>query len=1310
MLTKARRLQHVFEASCDARPESTALVCGTHELSYFALDRLSNQLASSLTESGIGPGARVATVLERSVAGYAGHLALLKMGAALVPIDLAMPPERARFIADDAAVDIVLHSSTAGDLAGAVGVPTIDVDDAVGGGGLADRSGRRPFLPHESQALCYVIYTSGSTGTPKGVAVSHDNICNYLGVVPDVYGVTSADRVCQGMSMAFDFAMEEIWVTWAVGATLVAAPTDASCLGSGLVDFLARNRITVLCAVPTLLATVEEDAPTVRTLIVGGENCPPALVRRWARPGRRVLNTYGPTETTITATWKELRVGEPVTIGRALPTYQVNVMDDQLRPVNPGDTGEICIGGPGVAMGYLNRPDLEQERFVPDPVGTTPGQRLYRSGDLGRQMPCGDIEFVGRNDGQVKIRGYLVNLAEVEAVLVAERRVSSAVVATFDPGGNAPIELVAYVVPRSPGSHGELLDILREHVRRHLPSYMVPASIEVLRQLPTRPSGKVDLSALPAPRGRRLGPADERYVAPEGPLEAEMAEIWAEVLGCGQVSVEADFFDELGGHSLLAARVVSRLRRDAGQRGLSIADLYSRPTVRGLAGVLEKADPEPRLPEQDHHVATKRARSWLTFFQLLTLYLMLLIPSAPIAWLVATRARGDWVSTLVEIGLLLPCMTVAASVLLPIWGLRLAAPRLRAGKYRLWSGPYLWWWVCRKLLGVSPLRVLSGSPLAAPYLRALGGRVGRHCHLGTSRFDLPFALTIGDGASIGYGAVIQPYIVEDGWLTIAAVTIGPESFVGANSVLLAGGRVGPGATVTEHSLVGAGVVVPGGEAWSGSPAAPVVIPDDSLAFMGRAAVHTAWTAPHVAGFVAGIAMLYLLPYLTLAAPVVLIAWAVSRCGLAAGLAATLLAGPVQVLGTCVLVLAGHRAVNPAATSGIYPARSGLGLRKWASDKLIESSLSLTNALFGTLYTPIWLRLLGAQVGARAEVSTVANIDPSLLRIGAETFVADLASVGGARYHRGMIAVGPTVLEHRSFVGNGALVRPGTRLGAGALIGVHTPAPPGEVSAGTAWLGSPPIPLPRREVVEGFPGELTYSPSRRRFVGRLAIEYVRVTLPATVSALVALVVILAQLRLAAIVAPPVLVALTPVLVLLGGLFAFLAVVGLKWAVIGRYRPRVAPLWSWFVRRTELVTGAYEALAVPAFVGWMTGTLLMGPLLRILGADVGKDVWLETTFLSEFDLVHVSDEACIGELTSLQTHLFEDRVLKMSHLSVGARATIGCRSVLLYDSEVGPRCSLDALSLVMKGEHLTHGRWRGIPARSASSTATHSSGPV
>jgi len=479
--------------------------------------------------------------------------------------------------------------------------------------------------------------------------------------------------------------------------------------------------------------------------------------------------------------------------------------------------------------------------------------------------------------------------------------------------------------------------------------------------------------------------------------------------------------------------------------------------------------------------------------------------------------------------------------------------------------------------------------------------------------------------------------------------------------------------------------------------------------MGRAAAHTAWTAPHVAGFMAGIAMLYLLPYLTLTAPVVLIAWAVSRGGLVAGLAATLLAGPVQVLGTCVLVLAGHRAVNPAPTPGTYPARSGLGLRKWASDKLIESSLSLTNALFGTLYTPIWLRLLGAQVGARAEVSTVANIDPSLLRIGAETFVADLASVGGARYHRGMIAVGPTVLEHRSFVGNGALVRPGTSVGAGALIGVHTPAPPDEVSAGTAWLGSPPIPLPRREVVEGFPGELTYSPSRRRFVGRLAIEYVRVTLPATVSALVALVVVVAQFRLTTIVAPPVLVALTPVLVLLGGLFAFLAVVGLKWVVIGRYRPRVAPLWSWFVRRTELVTGAYEALAVPAFVGWMTGTLLMGPLLRILGADVGKDVWLETTFLSEFDLVHVSDEACIGELTSLQTHLFEDRVMKMSHLSVRARATIGCRSVLLYDSEVGPRCSLDALSLVMKGEHLTHGRWSGIPARSAFSTAAHSSGP-
>ncbi|MER6902125.1 amino acid adenylation domain-containing protein, partial [Amycolatopsis sp. NPDC000740] len=343
----------------------------------------------------------------------------------------------------------------------------------------ASASPARPRLWPAEDEVCYVIYTSGSTGRPKGVAVSQASICNFIGVVADIYGVRRTDRVYQGMTIAFDFSIEEVWPTWAAGATLVAGPVGADRIGSGLADFLERRRVTVLYCVPTVLATVDRDLPGIRTLLVGGEACPAELVQRWSRPGRRMLNTYGPTEATVTATWCELLPGRPVTIGRALPSYRIRLLDERRRPVPDGAVGEICIGGPGVALGYLNRPDLTADRFLDDPR-ITGGGRLYRTGDLGRVLPGGEIEYLGRADSEVKIRGHRIDLQEIESVLMEHAEVAVAAVA---PHPAAPTEdLVAYLAfTRGGHDRDAIVARLRETRRcsvlrrvRIFPAYLTP--------------------------------------------------------------------------------------------------------------------------------------------------------------------------------------------------------------------------------------------------------------------------------------------------------------------------------------------------------------------------------------------------------------------------------------------------------------------------------------------------------------------------------------------------------------------------------------------------------------------------------------------------------------------------------------------------------------------------------------------------------------------------------------------------------------------------------------------------------------------
>jgi non-ribosomal peptide synthetase-like protein len=575
--------------------------------------------------------------------------------------------------------------------------------------------------------------------------------------------------------------------------------------------------------------------------------------------------------------------------------------------------------------------------------------------------------------------------------------------------------------------------------------------------------------------------------------------------------------------------------------------------------------------------------------------------------------------------------------------------------------------------------------------------VGRGCHLGSARIDLPDLIEIGDGASIGYDVDLDPSHVADGYLHVAPLRIGAEAYVGTNSVISGGGSVGFNARVIEQSLVAVGQVVPDGETWAGSPARRTDADPRLDPRVGQSPRR--WSPSLLAGFVLGFLALEMLPSLLLV-PGLLLVWGISGGSLGIGLALTPLAGLLHVVLICTVVALGKRLAQTAVKPGVYPAHSLFGLRKWFADRLMILHLTLANSLYSTLYLLPFLRSLGARVGLRAEVSTVSHIDPDLLTLGPECFVADLAVIGAARFCNGQIIMGETELGNRAFVGNAALVPGETRLPAGSLIGVLTVTPPKPVEAGSSWLGSPAIYLPRRQASAAFDESRTFLPPARLVMARLAIEFFRVVLPSTLSFAAMFLIALSIIRLANVVSMWVLFALLPAVYLSAGLAVTLAIALLKWLIIGRYRPRVEPQWSHFVWRTELITGLYENAAVPWLLHWLAGTPLMRPALRTFGARIGKRVFMESHFLTEFDLVQVDDDAAVGGQASLQTHLFEDRVMKMSRVSVGAGAAVGSRAVVLYDAQVGAGAELDSLSLVMKGEALPTGtRWRGIPAMKA-----------
>ncbi|MDZ7375500.1 MAG: amino acid adenylation domain-containing protein [candidate division KSB1 bacterium] len=566
-----------FEQVSATHSDRIAVRYKDQQLSYAELNRRANQLANYLIAQGVHVEDLIGICMTRSPEMIIAVMGSLKAGAAFIPLDPAYPKERLAYMISDSNATMVLTQQALASELEPIGPRLVCLDTEWEN--IFRYPTSTPNIEMDAENLAYVIYTSGSTGKPKGTMIQHRGWCNLGRVQQMLFGIGPDSRILQFSALSFDASVWEMVMALGSGGTLVLTDQESLLTGQSLLHVLQHEQITTVTLPPSVLAVIPQtDLPELRTLITAGEACTKDLVDRWAN-GRQMFNAYGPTETTVCASAYSIDAQEDrnPAIGRPIANFELYILDSNLVPVPIGVPGELCVGGIGLARGYLRRPDLTAEKFIPNPFSSEPGARLYRTGDLVKYRPDGNIEFLGRIDQQVKLRGFRIELGEIETLIASHPGVrDAAVVVREDPSGGR--RLVAYFTV-APESQMDLAD-LRRFLRSHLPEYMVPASLMQLERFPLTPSGKVDRKALPAPDFSRAT-LENPYIAPRNDIEAKLANICARLLNIQQVGISDNFFD-LGGHSLLATQFIAHVE-DEFQVELPLRAIFEEHTIAGLA-------------------------------------------------------------------------------------------------------------------------------------------------------------------------------------------------------------------------------------------------------------------------------------------------------------------------------------------------------------------------------------------------------------------------------------------------------------------------------------------------------------------------------------------------------------------------------------------------------------------------------------------------------------------------------------------------------------------------------------------------------
>ncbi|PUA16860.1 Pls/PosA family non-ribosomal peptide synthetase [Glaciimonas sp. PCH181] len=1306
-------LAGILEATAKRVPQQIACIFGDRRITYQELNHAADTAASKLIEAGVHAGQIVGLWLPRGIDLLIMQAAIAKAGAAWLPLDADTPVERIAVCLEDAqAPGIVTCASFSARLENfGHNIWTAENLLAESSAPMQKRAGVIGTHP------AYVIYTSGSTGKPKGIEITQASICHFLRSENAVLGVRGTDRVYQGFSVAFDMSFEEIWISYLVGATLWIAPKELASDPEALPLALAANNVTVLHAVPTLLALFNQDIPSLRLINLGGEMCPEALVNRWSKPGRQIFNTYGPTEITVSASLAALRANEPVTIGVPLPNYGMLIINPAIEHgltlLPRGEVGELCITGPGVAAGYLGRPDLTAEKFLSNPWACGDyDSRLYRTGDLARIDDDGRVQCLGRTDDQVKIRGFRVELGEIEEVLARQPGVGTAAVILRNDDGID--QLIAFIVPENGVEIAA--SVLRNSLGKLLPPYMVPGFFEMMREMPRLTSGKIDRKALKVRpltvvSGSQTSAGSDTA---ETPAEEALFAALTKLFPGQAIRRDADFFTDLGGHSLFAARLASALRTDPRFAHVTVRDIYMNRVVGKIAAVLS----------EEHEIAAAVDTRWIPP-SVVKRWVCGAAQAAAVPWLVAMRMM-QWLAPFFTYHfftgdpddsiLRAIAFSVGVFVLATFFEFAIAIAakwlilgRVKPGRYPLWGLTYYRWWLTDRLIEAAPTYLLSGSSIYTWWLRALGARIGSEVLIGSITLRSHDLLVIEDGATVGNAVNFENARVEHGELRLGRIVIGREACVGSYAVLEGNTNIGEYGHLDGQSALSDGQSVPAERIWGGSPARDMGA-FDRRANPPRPPVTRKRQVGESVFFLLGGLLITTLFFMPVFPSFILIDWLDNydrfpwlqsnrlTFQLTKYFVMAFPATAVLIICTALLSAGIRWSILPRLKAGSWPVRSNKYCSKWLVNQIQESSLSVLHGVYATVYAPLWYRLLGAKVGRGAEISTALGVVPDMLTLGEETFIADAVLLGDEQIDGGWMRMQPTVISRRSFVGNGAYIPDGTTLPENVLIGVHTRAPANDkMRNGDTWLGSPPINLPAREEVSGFPEHLTFRPSKRRRLGRGLVEAFRIVSPHAIVIAVGYTLVLNLMPLAGAGLWGEVIWLLTLSGLMYGVGTFIWIVCIKWLLLKRYRKCSVPMWTPFVWLSEGVTNLYEGIAVPNLLNYLRGTPWLPIAFRMLGSKIGRGVYLNTTDITEFDCVSIGDHSELNAFACPQTHLFEDRVMKVDHVTIGSRVYMGPRSAVLYSAIVGDNAKLGALTLVMKGEHIPAGTsWRGCPA--------------
>lgn len=1276
-----RTLSDILHVTIEQYPDATALVGSNGTLTYRELAERLRVEVERLGKLGVGKGDRVGIRVPSGTTDlYVAILSTICAGAAYVPVDWDDPDSRAQTVWTEAGVAAVYGADLSVETRGAHRAP---VEPAA------------PDLTDDA----WIIFTSGSTGKPKGVAVSHRSAAALVDAESRMYLVDQplgpGDRVMAGLSVAFDASCEEMWLAWRYGAALIAAPRDIVRSADDLGRWITDHRITAVSTVPTLASFwPTESLAAVRLLIFGGEALPKALINRLAAPGRELWNTYGPTETTVICSGQlmaPLGEDDPVRIGRATPGWELAVVDPETEePVPWGKTGELIVAGVGLGR-YLD-PAKDAEAYAAVPALNW--ERAYRTGDLVVADRDG-LVFSGRADDQIKFGGRRMELGEIDRALAGTPGVSAAAAAKQrTPAGSDVI--VGYIVAERPLD----LSVVRSHLSTILPGGIAP-TLCVIDELPMKTSGKVDRKALPWP----LPDSGETTAALPQELHW-LAGKWADQLGQVPLEPDSNFFD-LGGSSVAIAKLAVELR--ATHPTLDIGALYDAPTLTGMAEYIAT------LGEGRQECPTPAKIPWWSgIFQFLFvcgIYVVnamrYIVGSLLVVWALGFFFDAGWVPAVpfwpLLVGWLL-LFSTAGKMLQATLAVRLLTARVRPGDYLRGGWTHLRVWAAERFVTYLRLEPLLGTPTAPLLYRLFGCRVGRGVKLATMP-PVTGLISVGEGAALEQEVDINGYWVDGDTVHIGKIAVGDRVRVGLRTFLAPGVRIGDDAEILPGSCVT--FDVPNGQLYGGSPLIHRGEAGASWPYQTPAEATAEGTvgmlSPLRAGllFILGRAWMTALPILALAPGIaVVLPHVIMRTRYEEVF--PILAGwtplfTVLTISTWLaLVILSVRFCSTFIKPGYFPQRSATGWAVWMTHSLLQKTLTSTYFMYAGWMTPAFLRLLGARVGKRTEISTVETI-PHLTSIGDRCFLADHSLCAAARFRDGWVHLGTAVIGHGSFVGNSGIVGIDHDLPEDSLIAVlsSTPERPGR---GTSWLGRSTRQIPRTHVDADV--KQTFNPPRRLEVARACVEAGRLV-PAIVVAYLDLFIVwagtiiymrhgLGWSGLKAVMA------WSFPIVLAAGIVASLIPILVKWLLIGRFKAGDHTLFSTFVWRGELVDNFTEMLAVPSLIRMSLGSPMYNLWARLMGCHIGRSVWCETWWLPEFDLIRIEDRATINRGTVLQTHLFHDRVMALEPVTAKTGSTLGPNSFMLPGSSLGERTTVQPGSLVLRQDAIpADSVWSGNP---------------